>query len=72
MSRLFALLLLLGMALAQSRLELVPAQSEARYRVREQLAGINFPTDAVGVSKQVQGWCGSTATGGPSRAPALP
>jgi polyisoprenoid-binding protein YceI len=55
MSRLFALLLLLGIALAQSRLELVPAQSEARYRVREQLVGINFPTDAVGVSKQVQG-----------------
>ncbi|MGK0619943.1 YceI family protein [Meiothermus cerbereus] len=55
MSRLFALLLLCGVALSQSRLELVPAQSEARYRVREQLAGINFPTDAVGVSKQVLG-----------------
>ena len=55
MSRLIALLLLCGVALSQSRLELVPAQSEARYRVREQLAGINFPTDAVGVSKQVLG-----------------
>ncbi len=55
MLRLFALLLLCGVALAQSRLELLPAQSEARYRVREQLAGFNFPTDAVGVSKQVQG-----------------
>lgn len=55
MERLIALLLLFGIALAQSRLELVPAQSEARYRVREQLAGVNFPSDAVGVSKQVQG-----------------
>ncbi|RDI94617.1 YceI family protein [Meiothermus sp. QL-1] len=45
----------LGLAQAQTRLELVPSQSEARYRVREQLVGINFPTDAVGVSKQVQG-----------------
>lgn len=55
MVRLLFMLLFLGAALAQSRLELIPAQSEARYRVREQLAGINFPTDAVGVSKQVQG-----------------
>ncbi|RIH82492.1 Protein YceI [Meiothermus luteus] len=45
----------LDLAQAQSRLELIPAQSEARYRVREQLAGFNFPTDAVGVSKKVQG-----------------
>jgi len=55
MWRLVALLLIFGTALAQSRLELVTAQSEARYRVREQLAGVNFPSDAVGVSKQVQG-----------------
>ncbi|MCS7058077.1 MAG: YceI family protein [Meiothermus sp.] len=53
----FVLLGLVGLAQAQaqSRLELIPTQSEARYRVREQLAGLNFPTDAVGTSKGVQG-----------------
>ncbi|GEM83495.1 YceI family protein [Meiothermus hypogaeus] len=55
MARLLFVLLFCGAALAQSHLELVPAQSEARYRVREQLVGLNFPNDAVGVSKQVQG-----------------
>jgi polyisoprenoid-binding protein YceI len=30
------------------RLVLVPDKSQARYRVREQLVGVNFPTDAVG------------------------
>lgn len=55
MVRLLLVLLFFGVALAQSRLELIAAQSEARYRVREQLVGVNFPNDAVGVSKQVQG-----------------
>jgi polyisoprenoid-binding protein YceI len=29
--------------------------SEARYRVREQLAGFDFPNDAVGVTRQLEG-----------------
>ncbi len=33
----------------------VPDQNEARYRVREQLARLNFPTDAVGATKAVSG-----------------
>ncbi|HEY4217109.1 MAG TPA: YceI family protein [Gemmatimonadaceae bacterium] len=32
-----------------------PAGNEARYRVREQLAGIDFPTDAVGVTHDITG-----------------
>ncbi len=35
-------------------LEVAPG-TEARYRVREQLAGVDFPNDAVGVTQQVQG-----------------
>jgi polyisoprenoid-binding protein YceI len=34
---------------------LVPDQSEARFRVREQLAGKDLPNDAVGATKQVTG-----------------
>jgi len=37
------------------RLVIVPEQSEARYRVREQLAGVSFPTDAVGATKTFTG-----------------
>jgi polyisoprenoid-binding protein YceI len=37
------------------RYTLVPAQSEARYRVREQLAALNFPNDAVGATKSMEG-----------------
>lgn len=32
-----------------------PTGNEARYRVREQLAGIDFPTDAVGVTHDITG-----------------
>jgi polyisoprenoid-binding protein YceI len=37
------------------RWALVPEESEARYRVREQLAGLDFPNDAVGVTKEIAG-----------------
>jgi len=37
------------------KLVMVPAKNEARYRVREQLAGVNLPNDAVGVTKDVTG-----------------
>lgn len=40
---------------AAVRFEVVPEGSEARYRVREQLAGLDFPNDAVGVTDQVRG-----------------
>ena len=47
-----------GLADASSdviRLVLVPDKSEARYRVREQLAGVSFPSDAVGATKAFTG-----------------
>jgi len=37
------------------RLEVVSADSEARYRVREQLARLSFPSDAIGATKSVTG-----------------
>src|SRR5690606_34382214 len=37
------------------RLAVVSGESEALYRVREQLAGISFPVDAVGRTRQVSG-----------------
>lgn len=37
------------------RVELVSANSEARYRVREQLARLSFPNDAVGATKAITG-----------------
>jgi polyisoprenoid-binding protein YceI len=40
---------------AALRYRVVPERSEARYRVREQLAGINFPSDAVGTTRAVEG-----------------
>lgn len=39
----------------QLRLVLDPAKSEARYRVREQLASISFPSDAVGATSAISG-----------------
>lgn len=39
----------------QLRLVLDPANSEARYRVREQLANISFPSDAVGTTRAISG-----------------
>ncbi len=38
-----------------ARWVLVPGQSEASYTVREQLARLSFPTDAVGKTNQVSG-----------------
>ena len=38
-----------------TRYHVVSDRSEARYRVREQLAGINFPSDAVGTSSTIEG-----------------
>jgi len=37
------------------RLILAPDGTEARYRVREQLANLSFPSDAVGATKSVSG-----------------
>ncbi|MEP7199508.1 MAG: YceI family protein [Chloroflexota bacterium] len=37
------------------RVELVAGDNEARYRVREQLARVSFPSDAVGATKAVTG-----------------
>lgn len=34
---------------------MAPSGNEARYRVREQLVGFDFPNDAVGVTKDVSG-----------------
>ncbi len=55
MQRVWPWLLLFSLALAQNlRLELAPG-SEARYRVREQLVGVNFPNDAVGTTRTLSG-----------------
>lgn len=40
---------------AETRLVLNATNSEARYRVREQLAGVDFPNDAVGTTKAITG-----------------
>jgi polyisoprenoid-binding protein YceI len=40
---------------AALRFEVVAGQSEARYRVREQLANLTLPNDAVGVTQQISG-----------------
>lgn len=40
---------------AQLRYSVVPERSEVRYRVREQLAGLRFPNDAVGTTSAVTG-----------------
>jgi polyisoprenoid-binding protein YceI len=39
----------------QTRFELAATGNEARYRVREQLAGFEFPNDAVGVTSAITG-----------------
>jgi polyisoprenoid-binding protein YceI len=49
---LLALFVVFGLAWAQSY---QVQGGEARYRVREQLAGVNFPSDAVGVTSGVSG-----------------
>lgn len=38
-----------------TRLEVAPTGNEARYRVREQLVGLDLPNDAVGVTRAVSG-----------------
>jgi len=62
MQRILALGVLLVLALTVSiavaeaaTLEIVPSASTARYRVREQLAGRNFPNDAIGTTQQISG-----------------
>ena len=50
-----ALLLLPGVTSAPQRFALAPSGNEARYRVREQLADISFPTDAVGTTQALTG-----------------
>ena len=42
-------------AAAAVSFRIVPDQSEARYRVREQLAALQFPSDAVGRTKAISG-----------------
>ncbi len=37
------------------RLVAIPDKSEARYRVREQLAGVSLPSDAIGRTKSITG-----------------
>jgi polyisoprenoid-binding protein YceI len=37
------------------RFTVAPVGNEARYRVKEQLAGFDFPNDAIGVTKQITG-----------------
>lgn len=50
-------------AVQMVRLELVAGDSEARYRVREQLARVSFPSDAVGATKAVTGTIVAKADG---------
>ncbi len=45
------------------RYTVVPERSEARYRIREQLAGLNFPNDAVGATRAVEGGIAFDAQG---------
>ncbi len=40
---------------ATLRYGVAPGRSEARYRVREQLAGLSFPNDAVGTTSAIEG-----------------
>jgi polyisoprenoid-binding protein YceI len=47
-------------------LEVVPAASEARYLVREQLAGLSFPNDAVGTTQRVSGTIALDGEGRPA------
>jgi polyisoprenoid-binding protein YceI len=56
-----------GVALAQDRSAIrygiVAEGTEVRYRVREQLAGLSFPNDAVGVTGAVEGSVGFDGQG---------
>jgi polyisoprenoid-binding protein YceI len=45
----------LAAAEAPQHYRVVPERSTASYRIREQLAGINFPSDAVGTTQAVTG-----------------
>ncbi len=45
------------------RLEIVTGDTEARYRVREQLARLSFPSDAIGATKAVTGTIVARADG---------
>jgi polyisoprenoid-binding protein YceI len=45
------------------RYVVAPQGNEARYMVREQLAGINFPSDAIGRTARVEGTLFVTSTG---------
>ena len=47
----------------QVRFELAPAGNEARYRVKEQLAGVNLPGEAVGATSAITGVVVLTRTG---------
>jgi polyisoprenoid-binding protein YceI len=51
-------------AAAVVRYTVVPERSEARYRIREQLAGVNFPNDAVGTTRAIDGGISFDAQGG--------
>jgi polyisoprenoid-binding protein YceI len=44
-----------GSAAAPLTYVVAPTGNEARYRVREQLAGVDLPTDAIGATKEVTG-----------------
>jgi polyisoprenoid-binding protein YceI len=46
-----------------ARYAVVPDESEVRYRVREQLAGLSFPNDAVGATRAVEGVVGIDGQG---------
>lgn len=50
-------------AAAARRCAVVPERSEVRYRVREQLVGLNFPNDAVGATRAIEGAVALDATG---------
>src|SRR5688572_12126075 len=45
------------------RYTIVAERSEARYRIREQLAGLNFPNDAVGTTRAIEGGIALDAQG---------
>lgn len=50
-------------AAGPARYTVVPERSEARYRIREQLAGVNFPNHAVGTTRAVEGGIAFDAQG---------
>lgn len=56
----------LSVVAGAATLQVVPAASEARYRVREQLAGFNFPNDAVGTTQDVRGTIALDGEGRPA------